>query len=290
MTVRLLLLFGLLTGSTVVSSCSLVSETRGQTRPEQSLRRTTTTVEQDSVDHRPFDRLLDRFVDEEGNVDYAGLKANAASVLAPYLNELAQADLSGLDRDARLAFWINAYNALTLKLIVEHYPVENIWAVTPGPAAPKDKNSPFAIKVGRVADTMRTLDEIEHEIIRPHFDEPRIHFALVCAAVSCPTLRREAYRGSRLDVQLDDQTRAFFHDEAKNRIPAGDETIALTRILKWYGRDVGPTSDALQRFIASYFQGRVQKRLAAAAYEVTFLPYDWSLNDQANSSKGEAGP
>lgn len=239
--------------------------------------RAASTVVRTSIDHSPFTRLLRRFVDEQGNVDYAQLKAEADSVLAPYLRQLATTDPSALDRDARLAFWINAYNAYTLKLIVEHYPVQNIWAVTPGPAEPKD-DSPFAMDVGSVADTVRTLDEIEHEIIRERFDEPRIHFALVCAAASCPRLRREAYTGSQLDAQLDDQTRTFFHE--KNRIPAGDGQIQLSRILKWYGQDFGDSTDALQRFIAPYFEGTVRDRLSRAAYEVEFLPYDWALNTQ----------
>jgi hypothetical protein len=255
----------------------------GEATRAQEPARATTTVVRDSMDHDRFTRLLRRFVDAAGQVDYAGLTAEADSVLTPYLDRLAETDPSTLDREARLAFWINAYNALTLKLIVDHYPVETIWAVTPGPPEPKD-DSPFKLKVGTVADTARTLDEIEHEIIRERFDEPRIHFALVCAAESCPPLRREAYTGPRLDAQLDAQTRAFLHDATKNRIPAGDGTIALSRILKWYGQDFGPTTDALQQFMAPYFEGRVSERLRRAAYEVTFRAYDWSLNEQAAAS------
>ena len=258
----------------------------GATAPEgEAAARATTNVVRDTLDHGRFDRLLAAFVDAEGDVDYARLRARADTVLAPYLWQLATTDPAGLDRDARLAFWINAYNAYTLKLIVDHYPVQNIWAVTPGPPEPKD-NSPFALEVGRVADTLRTLDEIEHEIIRQRFDEPRIHFALVCAAASCPRLRREAYTGPRLDAQLDDQTRTFLHDDRKNRIPAGPDRIAISRILKWYGGDFGNEA-ALQRFMAPYFEGKVRDRLAAAAYEVTYRPYDWALNDQRSVPVGE---
>lgn len=254
----------------------------------QDAARATTTVVRDSVDHSAYDRVLHRYVDEEGRVDYAGLKAASDSVLVPYLDQLADADLSTLGRDQRLAFWINAYNALTLKLIVEHYPVENIWAITPGPAEPKD-NSPFNLTVGTVADTARTLDEIEHDIIRERFDEPRIHFALVCAAASCPPLRGEAFTGPGLDGQLDDQARTFLHNAEKNRIPDGEGTIALNRILKWYGEDFGPTTDALQKQLAPYFEGEVQQRLRKAAYEVAFLPYDWSLNEQPPEQAAASG-
>jgi hypothetical protein len=262
---------------------------QGQDRAASSARRATTTVQRDSMDHGRFTQVLSRFVDEQGAVDYAGLKAAGGAPLEPYLQRLATADPTSLDRDARLAFWINAYNALTLTLIVDHYPVENIWAITPGPAAPKD-DSPFQLDVGTVADTVRTLDEIEHEIIRQRFDEPRIHFALVCAAQSCPPLRRDAYTGPRLDAQLDEQTRGFLHDTATNRIPAGEGRIALSRILKWYGQDFGPTTDDLQRFMAPYFDGAVRKKLRRAAYDVAFLPYDWALNDREGPTPSAVDP
>lgn len=255
----------------------------GEVSPTAAQAPATSTAVRDSIDHAPFDRLLSRFVDVRGDVAYADLETEADSVLAPYLDRLAAADLAELDRDARLALWINAYNAYTLDLIVDHYPIENIWAVTPGPAEPKD-DSPFERAVGPVADTTRTLDEIEHEIIRRRFDDPRIHFALVCAAESCPRLRREAYTGARLEEQLDEQTRTFLHDETKNQIPAGDEQIALSPILKWYGEDFGPTTEALQRWIAPYFEGAVREQLARAEYEVVFRDYDWSLNDQAGKT------
>lgn len=239
------------------------------------------TVGHDGARHAQFSRLLARHVDSQGRVDYALLKRRADSVLVPYLQRLATTNPARLSRAERLAFWINAYNAHTLKLIIDHYPVQNIWAITPGPATPEKKKSPFTLEVGVVADTMRTLDEIEHEIIRVRFDEPRIHFALVCAAASCPRLRQEAFAGPQLDDQLDSQARNFLHDEQKNRIPAAEDRIALSRILKWYGSDFGPSTDALQRSLAPYFEGGVRDRLARAHYQVDFLPYDWSLNDQS---------
>ncbi len=238
------------------------------------------TTAQDADRHTQFNRLLADHVDEQGRVDYVRLKNHADSTLEPYLQHLAETNPSNLSRDARLAFWINAYNAYALKLIIDHYPVPNIWATTPGPAKPSKEKSPFKMELGPVADTTRTLDEIEHQIIRERFDEPRIHFAVVCAAASCPPLRQEAYTGPRLDAQLDDQARTFLHNDEKNEIPAGDDRIALTRILKWYGSDFGPSTDAVQQSIARYFEGSVRERLAQSDYRVDFLPYDWSLNAQ----------
>jgi len=242
-----------------------------------------------SVDHSAFTDLLQTYVDEAGQVDYASLTAQRDAALTPYLQRLAETDPSNLDRDARLAFWINAYNALTLKLIVDHYPVESIKDITPvgGPSIP-ELNAPWFVKVGEVGGQMRTLDEIEHEIIRTRFDAPRIHFALVCAAVSCPRLRREAFTGNRLDAQLDAQAHAFLHDHAKNQIPADDGTIRLSRIFKWFEEDFGESTDDLQRYLASYFEGAVHAKLQAAAYDVGYLDYDWTLNDQADSQAAAA--
>lgn len=270
-----LLLIGVLLLSPVLGSAPVLAQERGQTAE--------TTVVRDSARHAQFSRLLARYVDEKGQVDYARLKRQEDSTLAPYLQQLAATNPARLTRDAQLAFWINAYNAYALKLIVDHYPVSTIWATTPGPAKPSKEKSPFKMEIGEVADTTRTLDEIEHQIIRKRFDEPRIHFALVCAAASCPRLRREAYTGPRLDAQLDDQARTFLHDEQKNRIPARDGRIVLSRILKWYGQDFGLSTGAIQRYIARYFEGPVRDRLSRAGYAVDFLPYDWSLNDQGGA-------
>jgi len=239
----------------------------------------------DTTRHALFDRLLTRYVDAQGDVDYGALQSRADSFLTPYLRTLARTRPSTLDRDARLAFWINAYNAYTLKLIVDHYPVESIRDID----GPPGGGTPFERPVGSVADTVRTLDEIEHEIIRGRFDEPRIHFALVCAAKSCPRLRREAYTGPRLDAQLDDQARRFLHDEQKNRIPDGDGRIALSRILKWYGTDFGPTPTARQRALAPYFEGPVRDSLAGGAYTVRYRPYDWTLN-APSLARGDGDP
>lgn len=230
------------------------------------------------VRHAQFDRLLQRFVDPQGDVDYAALQARADSMLAPYLRQLAATRLKPMSRDARLALWINAYNAYTLKLIVDHYPVKSIRAIE----GPSPNKTPFQRPVGIVADTMRTLDEIEHEIIRQRFDEPRIHFALVCAAKSCPRLRRHAYTGPRLNAQLRDQAHRFLHSN-QNRIPTATraDTIALSRILKWYGADFGDTPAARQKALSPYFSPPVQDSLAQGTYTVRYLPYDWTLNDQS---------
>jgi hypothetical protein len=137
------------------------------------------------------------------------------------------------------------------------------------------------LDVGAVADTIRSLDEIEHQIIRKRFDEPRIHFALVCAATSCPPLRDEAYTADRLNAQLDEQARVFLHTPGKNDVPTpgDDDTVRLSRIFKWFDGDFGGSKNSIQRYIAPYFDAEVKDRLEAADYDVEFHDYDWSLND-----------
>lgn len=269
----LLLVVALLAIALLVTGC-----TRADVQP---IRAQDAVSAPDAFDHGAFDRLLRAHVDEVGRVDYAAIQARQDSVLTPYLRQLAETDPVNLDRDARLAFWLNAYNALAIKLIVDHYPVASIRDITPvpGPNIP-EVNSPFKIGVGEVGGQMRTLDEIEHGILRERFDEPRIHFALVCAAVSCPRLRRAAYAGVGLDAQLDEQARTFLHTASKNQVPADDATIRLSRIFRWFQEDFGDDAADVQRYLAPYFEGATQQKLRAAAYTVEYLRYDWSLNDR----------
>jgi hypothetical protein len=230
-----------------------------------------------TFDHSAFSSVLAEVVDERGFVDYAALAADPAP-LDGYLARLAATDPSALSDDDRLAFWLNVYNAYTLKLVADNYPVASIRDVVKGLFLPL-VNSPFRVDFVVVGGETMTLDDVEHGTIREAFDEPRIHFALVCAAVSCPPLRAEAYAGDRLDAQLDEQGRRFLTNPDKNRIPADDETIRLSKIFDWFGGDFGDDDAALQAFLAPYFDGDVRDRLARGAYDVDFLSYDWSLND-----------
>ncbi len=233
-----------------------------------------------SFDHGAFDRLLQTHVDEQGRVDYAGLQADAETALHPYLRQLARTNPSGLSPQAQLAFWLNAYNAYTLKLVGDHYPVESIKDIKPLPLPGVPfVNSPFTIRFAEVGGRTYTLDHIEHNIIRRDFDEPRIHFALVCAARSCPPLRREAYTGARLDEQLDAQARAFLHDPGKN-IVAEDGPLRLSRIFNWFANDFGENEAQRKAFLAPYFDGAVRARLERGEGEIEYVGYDWSLNDR----------
>lgn len=230
-----------------------------------------------SFDHGPFEQLLRAYVTEAGLVDYDAFAA--APEFITYLESLARADLDSLPGAERLALWINAYNAYTIQLIVTHderSSIRNInktlWLFS--------GSGPWNERLADVGGRNLTLDEIEHEIIREEFDEPRVHFALVCAALGCPPLRQEAYVGARLDAQLDDQALRFLTGQSdKNRVDLQKGKVYLSPILDWY-RDDFPDGDAgLGAFLAEYFAvPEIRDFLRAGNFDVEHTRYDWGLN------------
>ena len=226
----------------------------------------------DTFDHRKFEELLANTVDEDGWVDYARVKEDRDQ-LTGYLSQLAAADLSKLGRDEQLALLINAYNAFTLQLIVEHYPIKSIKDIR---AADR-----WEAKRWMLAGRLTSLNQIEHELIRPNFAEPRIHFALVCAAVGCPPLRAEAYTGDKLEQQLAAQSQ-YVHSHRTWYATDGRGTLKLTRLYEWYGDDFVQTHGSVLAFVAN-FDTEIKDRLhRGQRLRTTWLPYDWNLNDTRN--------
>jgi hypothetical protein len=206
-------------------------------------------------------------------VDYAGLRAEAR--WPALLAGLAAAEPPPEARRAeRLAFWIDAYNVLAIDVVVKHYPVASI----------RDVGSLLRPVWGRPAGTVggRTvsLGEIEHEILRP-MGEPRIHAAIVCASTSCPSLRREAFRGSRLDAQLEDALRAFLADPRKgSRLDARAGVLYLSPIFDWFAEDFEPFG-GVRAYLAPRLPAEAARALAERgdALRLRYLDYDWALND-----------
>lgn len=231
------------------------------------------------IEHDTWDRLLKEYVDSDGMVDYSAWKASAADrrALLDYLRHLSAASFpSGADRDAKLAFWINAYNALTIEGILREYPttsIRNHTAKLFGYNIWED----FKLLVG---GEPYSLEQIEHEILR-EMGEPRIHFAIVCASIGCPPLRQEAYTADKLDQQLADNARAFFADRGKFRFDASRNAIAVSPILDWFAEDFGDSQAERLRTIAPYLPGEQSRRLAKSGQaRVNYLDYDWGINDQ----------
>ena len=187
------------------------------------------------VDHGTWDKLLKENVDDYGNVNYKSFLSDSIR-LSDYLNYLGNniPNSQFWAEQDRLAYYLNLYNAATIQLVIRHYPLESIKEIGSKFQIPF-VNTPWQIRFIRLGDQWYDLDNIEHGIIRKEFNEPRIHFALVCAAYSCPKLRNEAYDPERLHEQLDDQTRVFLANRDKNIIKK-DELI-LSRIFQWYKGD-----------------------------------------------------
>jgi hypothetical protein len=171
-----------------------------------------------------------------------------------------------------MAFLINAYNAYTLQLIIDHHPVKSI----------KDIGSffkgPWDQPVVRLFGRTLTLNNLEHDIIRVDYQEPRIHFALVCAARGCPPLRNEAYLADRLEEQLDDQVRRFLATPDKNRVDASRRTVYLSPIFKWYGADFEKQHGSVLAALQPYWPKASASVLAQGGFKIRYTDYDWSLN------------
>lgn len=225
--------------------------------------------------HAVLNQLLKENV-RDSLVNYPALKA-APPPLDEYLAQTAavsEAEFNLWPEKHRLAFLINLYNAATLKLIVEKYPVKSIRSIgwLPGAAWKLEGVSLFGKKI--------SLDELEHGIIRKNYAEPRAHFALVCAALGCPPLREEAFAGDRLDAQLDDQGRKFLGTAAKNRVDTAARVLYLSPIFKWFAGDFEAASGTVVKFVAPFFPEADRGPLASGDWKISYTDYDWSLNDQ----------
>jgi len=241
-------------------------------------------------DHAAFTRVLQQVV-RGPLVDYAGL-VRMRGELDHYIASLgatAPATLEAAPRDAQLAFWINAYNACMLKLVTDHYPIRRggsgLFGSIRNLVAGYPANSVWQIRdvfSGAhcpVAGAERSQDEIEHEIIRPRFGEPRIHFAVNCAARSCPVLWPEAYEADRLDDQLDRAVRQLMSNPSHFRIDRGSPpTVNVNRVLDWYQEDFGGV-DGVRTFFADYVTGPDRDLFLDNRTQVAFFEYDWTLND-----------
>lgn len=226
--------------------------------------------------HAKFDQVLGQYVAFKGQqslVNYSGLKKNR-SLLDDYNQDLSGVTLSeynSFSRDQKLAFLINAYNSFTLQLIIDNYPIDSIKDIGSFFQSPWDKK--FIKLLGKTI----TLNNIEHDIIRKKFDEPRIHFAVNCASIGCPSLITEPFVASKLDAQLEAAAKHFVQNSAKNRYDANKRTLYLSKIFSWYGGDFASVDKFVAKYITSsvseqtyIFQGKARKK---------YLSYDWDLND-----------
>ena len=230
----------------------------------------------DQVSHDLWDKLLQKYVDDDGWVDYKSWHANAEDrqLLTQYLESLSQADPNAqADVKAQFAYWINAYNAVTVEGILRVYPTKSIRDHTPklvGYNIWKD----LYLYVG---GAKINLDSIENKVLRK-MGEPRIHFAIVCASISCPRLMNHAYTAADLETQLVTNTTDFFSRSRNLQIDPQASVLQLSSIIDWFGSDFGDTQQAQITAIAPYFPEQAKAFVARGGFSVKYIDYDWGLN------------
>jgi len=248
--------------------------------------------------HQSFAKTLSSFVNEKGLVNYAGLKASPGD-LNSYLKQISEVtaqEIKDASPDERLAFWMNAYNALTLKVIIDNHPIQSSFlksALWPKNSI-KQIDDAWGKKVFKGHGKSYSLDDIEHNVIRKQFDEPRIHMALVCAAIACPLLRTEPYYADQLEEQLNDQSTKFVNNPKKFRVEQG--TVHLSSIFKWYGKDfvnkfggegnkfsnwnMKKDYQAVIAFAEPLLNENSKKLLNSGKKTAAIVKYNWELNEQ----------
>jgi Protein of unknown function, DUF547 len=261
---------------TIIVSLSLLPVLTGCSRAEKAASYNIADPQQ-QVDHThaPFTTILKKHVKSE-LVDYASLKGNAAP-LNVYLDTLAavpESAFSKWDKKQQMAFLINLYNAANLKLIIDHYPIKSIKDI--GSAL----KGPWKQEIVRVFGKVETLDHIEHNLLRPKYKDPRVHFSVNCASIGCPALRAEAFQASKLDAQLDEQGRIFLRDTTKNRLDAKNKTLYLSEIFDWFKDDFTVKSGTVEKFISIYVADADRKVIQQGGLTIKNTKYDWNLNKQ----------
>ena len=235
--------------------------------------------------YQDYAEILQIYVDDRGLVDYANLQANREQLdrFNKSLGEVTPQTYNSWNEAEKIAFLSNAYNAFTLQSIIDQQPLKK---------SIRDIRGVWNRRKFNLVGEEKTLDNIEHDILRQDFNEPRIHVALVCAAMSCPPLRNEPYLAEKLDAQLEDQTAKFARSTHGFRLDSQDNRVYLSSIFKWYGKDFIETygvdnkfnGNKQQRAVLNYLSSKLRPQdvrfLEQSDYKVKYLDYDWSLNKQ----------
>jgi hypothetical protein len=237
-----------------------------------------------AVDHDPWDAILAEVVslgdDGVARVDYPALTGDSLrGQLDGYIAQLASTPVSELDRAEQQAYWINLYNALTLQVMRDHYPVDSIQDVDISPGL--FSSGPWGAELIAVEDEILTLDDIEHRILRPLWRDPRIHYAVNCASIGCPNLQGRAWRAATLDADLDAAATAYVNHDRGFTVDDGD--LVVSSIYDWFIADFGGNDEGVLRHLAQYASPDRQAILQSAR-RISDHRYDWALNDLAGSS------
>ena len=221
---------------------------------------TSEIIYDEAFGHNIFNDLLKKHVSTKGHVNYAGFQKDKEK-LSTYINHLSKnLPTEEWSKPEKLAYWINAYNALTIDLMLKHPKIKSI----------KDIKNPWDQRLWKLGDKWYNLTEIEHDILR-QMEEPRIHFTIVCASVSCPKLQNEAFTASNLEEQLTKATKEFLTDPSKNEL--SQDEIKLSKIFKWFSKDF-EQKGSLIAFLNTYSTIEISE-----SAKKSFKDWDWDLND-----------
>lgn len=234
-----------------------------------------------TIDHSAWNGLLQTYVvagaDGVNRVDYARFKKDGHAALKAYLGQLTATDPSRLDRPEQFAYWANLYNAKTIDIVLDKYPVRSIKDINLGGGlVALVTGGPWKAKVVKVSGQDLSLDDIEHAILRPVFKDPRVHYAVNCASFGCPNLGREAFTGARLDMQLDQAARSFVNHPRGIAIDGGK--VKASSIYDWFKEDFGGSDAGVLAHIAKYAEPALKEKLEGIT-KIADFDYDWSLND-----------
>ncbi len=232
-----------------------------------------------------FNSFLNDYYHDGGKIDYAAAQKNPDKLKAflTSIEELDESEYKLWQVNDKIAFWINVYNAAMIKLVLENYPIKKAFGLK---ALSYPHNSVQQIKnvwsrgVVWVFGRSMSLNDIEHNTLRREFGEPRIHFALVCASIGCPQLRKDAFVGEVLKTQLDEQAHRFINNPIQVRYDISTNTLYLSPIFKWFGKDFeshGGINAFLKKYLPEFDAADVNEKTS-----ITWLTYDWSLNEQNN--------
>lgn len=230
------------------------------------------------IDHSSYHTLLQKYVDSDGMVNYKGWKANSADhdALLKYIKQLGKVDSTKpASNEAKLAYWINAYNAVTIEGILQVYPTTSIRNHT---AKLLGYNIWKNLKLIS-GDQQINLDSIEHKVLRK-MGEPRIHFAIVCASIGCPRLLNEAFVAERLEDQLTTNATDFFSRSRNLQINQSKRELRLSSIMSWFGSDFGQSQEQQLQAISPYFPETAKQFVESGDIRVSYLDYDWNINEQ----------
>lgn len=229
------------------------------------------------VSHQAWQEILDVYlvsnaVDKVNRFKYGKVTPEDKSKLEQYLSSLSDTDPRELKRDEQFAYWVNLYNALTVKVVLDKYPVKSIRKIRflSSPFGPWDKS------LIKIADTKITLNDIEHRILRPIWQDPRIHFAVNCASIGCPNLQPTAFTASNFDELLETSAEQFInHPRGLQR---DGQALMLSSIFDWYGSDFGNDEEQIIEYFSDFLDD--DKQALIEHYENIEFQYDWSLNDE----------